>query len=91
MQRVFESERNVDDSNRYIEKIKNVEDTRIKLPTSKKSVLYELKYERSRISIYQKNLKYKKQIRNKKKLYGGIFGKGIGFLKRKIGIKNIQQ
>jgi hypothetical protein len=89
MQRVFESERNVEDSNRYIEKIKNVEDTRIKLPTSKKSVLYELKYERSRISFYQKNLKYKRQFRDKKKVVRGIFGNGIGFIRRKIGLKNM--
>ncbi len=90
MQRVFESERNIEDSNRYIEKIKNVEDTRIKLPSSKRSVLYELKYERSRISFYQKNLKYRKQIRDKKKLFRGIIGNGIGFLKRKIGVKKTQ-
>lgn len=91
MQRVFESERNIEDSNRYIQKIKNVEDTRIKLPTSKKTVLYDLKYEKSRISLYQKNLKYKRKIKNKKNWIKGLLGNGMTLLKRKIGVKNNPQ
>lgn len=77
MQRVFESERNKVDSERYIEKLKNIEDTRIKSPTSNQSVIYELKYERSRILLYQKNLRYRKQIKQKRNTISKFLGSTI--------------
>ena len=79
MQRVFESERNKVDSERYIEKLKNIEDTRIKSPSSKQSVLYELRYERSRVMLYQKNLKYRKQMNQKRKIFTNFLKKAFKF------------
>jgi len=68
MQNVFQTERNRQDSERYIEKLKKCEDTIIKAPTKNDDVLYELQYEKTRMIIYQKNLKYKRKIKvtNKK-------------------------
>jgi hypothetical protein len=65
MQRVFQTERNKDDSQRYIEKLKKCEDPILKSPTSNPKVLYELSYEKTRMSLYLKNLKYKKKVKSK--------------------------
>ena len=42
MQKVFQNERNKDDSERYVEKLKNCEDPIIKSPTNNSNVLYEM-------------------------------------------------
>lgn len=62
MQKVFRTERNKADSERYIEKLKKCEDTIIKSPTSNDKVLYELNYEQPRMNLYLKNLKNRKRI-----------------------------
>jgi hypothetical protein len=67
MQKVFQTERNKEDSERYIEKLKKCEDTIIKSPTSKGKVLYELDYEKTRMNMYLKNLKYRKRIKERSK------------------------
>jgi hypothetical protein len=64
MQRVFQTERSKDDSIRYIEKLKKCEDPIIKSPTSINKVLYELNYEKTRMKIYMKHLKYKKKVKS---------------------------
>ncbi len=64
MQKVFQTERTKDDSIRYIEKLKKCEDTIIKSPTSNNKVLYELSYEKTRMKLYLKQLKYKKKIKS---------------------------
>ena len=46
MQKVFQTERNKQDSERYIEKLKTCEETILKSPTSTGKVLYELDYEK---------------------------------------------
>lgn len=63
MQRVFKTERNKEDSERYIEKLKKCESTILKSPTEMKSVLYELSYERTRMNLYLQNLRYKKKVK----------------------------
>lgn len=63
MQRVFQTERTKQDSERFIEKLKNCEDPIIKSPTNTSKVLYELNYEKTRMKIYMKNLKYRKSIK----------------------------
>ena len=63
MQRVFQTERSKTDSERYIEKIKKCEDSIIKAPSRVRDVIYELEYEKTRMLIYQKSLKYKKIFR----------------------------
>ena len=65
MQRVFKTERNKEDSERYIEKLKKCESTILKSPTDLKNVLYELSYERTRMNIYLQNLRYKKKIKRR--------------------------
>jgi hypothetical protein len=65
MQKVFQTERNKDDSQRYIEKLKKCEDPILKSPTSNSKVLYELSYEKTRMKLYLKNLKYKKKVKSK--------------------------
>jgi hypothetical protein len=66
MQKVFQTERNRSDSERYIEKIKKCEDPIIKSPTNTKNVMYEWEYEKSRMTFYQKILKYRKLAREMK-------------------------
>jgi hypothetical protein len=63
MQRVFKTERNKEDAERYIEKLKKCESTILKSPTDLKNVLYELSYERTRMNIYLQNLRYKKKVK----------------------------
>ena len=62
MQRVFQTERNKEDSERYIEKLKKCEDTIIKSPTSNSRVLYEWNYEKTRMNLYLKNLRVRKKV-----------------------------
>jgi hypothetical protein len=69
MQRVFQTERSKSDSERYIEKIKKCEDSIIKAPARDKDVIYELEYEKTRMMIYQKTLKYKKSIKSYRKAF----------------------
>jgi hypothetical protein len=64
MQKVFQTERNKDDSQRYIEKLKKCEDPILKSPTSNSKVLYELSYEMTRMKLYLRNLKYKKKVKS---------------------------
>ena len=54
MQRVFQTERNKEDSQRYIEKLKNCEDPILKSPVTNSKVLYELSYELTRMKLYLK-------------------------------------
>ncbi len=63
MQKVFKTERNREDSERYIEKLKKCESTNLKSPTDLKNVLYELSYERTRMNLYLKNLKIQKKVK----------------------------
>jgi len=63
MQKVFQSERNKADSERYIEKLRNCEDPIIKSPTNDNNVLYEMDYEKSKMLNLQKMLKYKSKLR----------------------------
>ena len=63
MQKVFQSERNKADSERYVEKLRNCEDPIIKSPTNDSNVLYEMDYEKTRMISLQKMLKYKNKIR----------------------------
>ncbi len=63
MQKVFQSERNKADSERYVEKLRNCEDPIIKSPTNNNNVLYEMDYEKNRMITLQKMLKYKSKIR----------------------------
>ena len=72
MQRVFQTERSKSDSERYIEKIKKCEDSIIKAPARDRDVTYELEYEKTRMIIYQKSLKYRKSM---KKMKESIFSK----------------
>jgi hypothetical protein len=65
MQRVFQTERNKEDSERYIEKLKKCESTILKSPTDLKNVLYELSYERTRMNLYLQNLRYKKKVKKR--------------------------
>jgi hypothetical protein len=67
MQKVFQTERNKEDSERYIEKLKKCEDTIIKSPVTNDKVLYELSYERTRMNLYLKNLRYRKKIKTRGK------------------------
>ena len=64
MQRVFQTERSKTDAERYIEKIKKCEDSIIKAPSRDSDVIYEMEYEKTRMLIYHKSLKYKKIVRN---------------------------
>ncbi len=73
MQRVFQSERSKSDSERYIEKIKNCEDSIIKAPARDRDVVYELEYEKTRMMIYQKSLKYRKSIKQLRDYILSIF------------------
>lgn len=66
MQLVFQTERNKSDSERYIEKLKNCEDTIIKSPTNLKNAIYEWEYEKEKMIFYQTNLKYKKKMKKTK-------------------------
>lgn len=59
MQRVFQSEKNKEDSERYIEKLKNCEDTVGRAPKSADSVIKELKYELTKMKTMSKALKVK--------------------------------
>jgi hypothetical protein len=63
MQKVFKTERNREDSERYIEKLKKCESTNLKSPTDLKNVLYELSYERTRMNLYLKNLRFQKKVK----------------------------
>lgn len=63
MQKVFQSERNKADSERYVEKLRNCEDPIIKSPTNDSNVLYEMDYEKTRMIGLQKTLRYKSKIR----------------------------
>lgn len=72
MQKVFQSERNKADSERYIEKLRNCEDPIIKSPTNNSNVLYEMDYEKNRMLSLQKTLKYKRKI---KKYNEGLIAK----------------
>lgn len=73
MQRVFQTERSKADSERYIEKIKKCEDSIIKAPTSDKDVESQLRYETTRMIVYQKMLKYRKSAKSlSKTIYGRI-------------------
>jgi len=63
MQKVFQSERNKADSERFVEKLKNCEDPIIKSPTNDNNVLYEMDYERTRMISMQKMLRYKNKLR----------------------------
>ncbi len=67
MQRVFKTERNKEDSERYIEKLKKCEDPIIKSPTTFLNALYEFRYEKSRMLMYLNSLKYKKKFASIKK------------------------
>jgi hypothetical protein len=67
MQRVFQTERSKIDSERYIEKLKKCEDSIIKAPARDKDVIAELEYEKAKMTIYQKSLKYKKTIKSYRK------------------------
>ena len=62
MQKVFYTERSKADSERYIEKLKNCEDTIMKSPVTDKKVLEELEYESIRMGFYFKSLKYKRRM-----------------------------
>jgi hypothetical protein len=64
MQKVFKTERNKEDSDRYIEKLKKCEDPIIKSPTTYRNALYEFNYEKTKMLIYLKSLKYKKKFRS---------------------------
>jgi len=64
MQRVFQTERNKEDSQRYVEKLKKCEDPIFKSPTTNNKVLYEFNYEITRMKLYLKNLKYKKKVKS---------------------------
>lgn len=75
MQKVFNTERTRSDAERYIEKIKKCEDTIIKSPTSNNQVLYELDYEKNRMILYEKNLKYKTTLKSKFNYLFKIFKK----------------
>ncbi len=79
MQRVFQTERNKEDSQRYIEKLKNCEDPILKSPVTNSKVLYELSYELTRMKLYLKNLKYSKKIKKQSK---SIISSIIGLLKK---------
>jgi hypothetical protein len=63
MQKVFQSERNKADSERYVEKLRNCEDPIIKSPTNDNNVLHEMDYEKTRMLSLLKMLRYKNKIR----------------------------
>ena len=76
MQKVFQNERNKDDSERYVEKLKNCEDPIIKSPTNNSNVLYEMDYEKNRMLAFQKSLKYKRKFKDyNKRIIGKIIKK----------------
>ena len=81
MQRVFQTERNKEDSQRYIEKLKNCEDPILKSPVTNGKVLYELSYELTRMKLYLKNLKYSRKIKKQSK---SILSSFFGLLKKVI-------
>lgn len=62
MQKVFHSERNKEDSERYIEKLKNCEDAVGRAPKSTNNVVKELKFELSKMKTMSKALKFKYAI-----------------------------
>ncbi len=74
MQRVFKTQRFKEDSERHIEKIKTCEDTIIKAPCSKDTVIDELNFETTRMFMYVRILRYKNKI---KKSTGRVWNKWL--------------
>jgi len=83
MQKVFQTERNKSDSNRYIDKLKKCEDTILKAPTINKDVLYELQYEKTKTNMYQKQLRINKKIKIRSK----AIKDRIGSINKKLKLK----
>jgi hypothetical protein len=77
MQRVFQTERSKSDSERYIEKIKKCEDSIIKAPARDRDVVYELEYEKTRMVIYQKSLKYRKSMKKWREYMFSFFKRSV--------------
>ena len=63
MAKVFRNERNKADSERYLEKLKMLEDPIIKSPQNTKSIIYEFFYERKKIMNKYYVNKYQKKIK----------------------------
>jgi hypothetical protein len=68
MQKVFQTERSREDSERYIYKLKKCEDPTIKSPTSTMKVMEELKYELSKMKEMKRYNYFKQMISRKKRV-----------------------
>lgn len=68
MMKVFHRERTSEDSLRYINKIKNLEDTSIMTPTTERKVLEQLFYELSKMKQMYYILKLKRSFEDIKKV-----------------------
>lgn len=69
MERVFRTEKSREDHERYVYKLKSLEDTSIKAPASESKVEEELKYELSKMKTIKKVLsakQYLSKLRGKK-------------------------
>jgi hypothetical protein len=59
MQRVFQTEKSPEDAERYVYKLKSLEDLSVKAPNSSEKVEDELKYELSKMRMLKKILTVK--------------------------------
>ena len=66
MQKVFQSEKSPEESKRYVYKLKNLEDTSIKSPTSSNKVEEDFKYELTKMKQLKSILRFKNFFKKNK-------------------------
>ena len=68
MRKIFETEKSPEDSYKYIQKLKNLEDTSINAPSREKTIIENYKYETRNLkyaSIFLKGKSFINKITNK--------------------------